>query len=275
MLQEGYFDKVYYRLWQSSKDNKPLANIFAIHGLGGHSTWFDKAAQKFNEQNINFFSLDLPGFGQSKYPRGKVESYKVWLDVTRDALEKYLKTFNVNAPVFILGHSMGALIAILLSKSVRAHGWILAVPAFEGYPDTFPLSKFILPVLCKSLVNPEEEIMVPFGPELLTKNKETQLEVKKDPFRFIKLSAEIYKHVFFLTRCAKTPPIIINGPVLMLIAGKDKVCSNEHMEIYFEKTQCENKVKKIYPDSFHDLFLEDEMPEVVSDITDWIKEHCK
>ena len=87
MFQEGYFDKVYYRFWQV--DNA-MANVFAIHGLGGHSFWFDSAGNQFNKNKINLFSFDLPGFGKSKYPKGEIPSYKDWIEVTRQVLEIFL-----------------------------------------------------------------------------------------------------------------------------------------------------------------------------------------
>jgi alpha-beta hydrolase superfamily lysophospholipase len=271
MLQEGFLDKIYYRFWKA--DNNPVANVFAVHGLGGHCLWFDKAAQLFNANDISFFSFDLPGFGQSKFPKGQISSYKIWLETTHDVLTKYLMNFFVMSPVFILGHSLGALLAILLSEKVKANGWILSVPGFEGSKQCFPFKDFILPVLMKSVFKSNENVILPFGPDVLTKNKETQTALKMDPMRVINLSADVYKHVFFLSLKAKNSPHLINAPVLMLTAGNDVVCSNEVMESFFENIQFPDKSKKSYTDSYHDLFVEDKLELVVRDVSDWIKKH--
>ena len=259
MLFEGYFDKIYYRFLKTEKDSDVIANIFAIHGLGGHSLWFDRGGELFNKQKIDFFSFDLPGFGQSKYPIGTVESYKLWISATREILEKFLVTFDVKTPVFILGHSMGGLIAILLSKEVRANGWIISVPGFEGYHKTWPLINFIFPVLVKSVFSPKKSIILPFGPELLTKNRETQLKVKKDPLRVTNPNAKIFLEVYLLTLASKLFCDSLTEPVLMLQAGQDKVCSNNAMVDYFIKIQSKDKVKIMYESSYHDLFIEDEL----------------
>ena len=270
MLNEGYFDKIYYRFWQGEE---VFANVFAIHGLGGHCVWFDNAGQLFNKNKINLFSFDLPGFGQSKYPKGTIDSYKTWINTTRETLGKFLQTRNVTAPVFILGHSMGALIAIMLAKSVRASGWIISVPGFEGYDKTWPFKNFILPVLLKSIFKPQENVVVPFGPELLTKNKETQAGVKKDPLRVVNLTANVYKEVYLLTQSTKMSIDNVKGPVLLLQAGKDSICSNVAMDEYFNKITLSDKSKKVYENSFHDLFIGDELEQIVTDITGWIKDH--
>lgn len=270
MLNEGYFDKIYYRFWQC---DGAFANVFAIHGLGGHSLWFDNAGQIFNENKINLFSFDLPGFGRSKYPRGAIDSYKTWIISTKETLEQFLHVCNVTAPVFVLGHSMGALIAIMIAKNIRTNGWIISVPSFEGYDKTWPFKSFILPVLLKAVFKPQENIKVPFGPELLTKNKETQLEVKSDPLRVINLNAHVYQEVFILTQITKKSINNMKEPVLFLQAGKDTICSNEAMDRYFNKLCLKDKRRKIYANSLHDLFIEDELEQIVTDIADWIKEH--
>ncbi len=272
MLKEGFFDKVYYRFWQIEKSSKSVANVFAIHGLGGHCVWFDNAARIFNENSINHFSFDLPGFGQSLFPRGEISSYKEWITVTRRVLETFLSEFEVNSPVFILGHSMGASIALLLSKNVKANGWIISVPGFEGHSETWPLKEFIIPALLKSVMKPKEEIIMPFGPELLTKNKDTQLKVKEDPLRVINPQAGLFMQVYLLSQIARRSYNLLSEPVFLLIAGKDKVCSNFAMEKFFEKIKSSDKKMKTYVDSFHDLFVEDELNEIVNDISLWIKE---
>jgi len=114
---------------------------------------------------------------------------------------------------------------------------------------------------------------MPFGPELLTKNKETQLKLKKDPYRVVTPSAQIFKHVYFLSQKIKNLHNLPREPVLMLIAGEDKVCSNASMDEYFNKLIVRDKCKKIYTSSFHDLFIEDELSQIVNDISVWITEH--
>ena len=269
MLHEGYIDKVYYRFWET---DGAVANVFAIHGLGGHCIWFDNAGNVFNRNNINLFSFDLPGFGQSKYPKGVITSYKDWIDITFLTLENFLTGFKVSAPVFILGHSMGSLIAVLLSKRVKTNGWILSVPGFEGNRETWPLFSLVFPILLKAVFNPKENLMLPFGPELLTKNKETQYKVKKDLLRVTNVSAGVYKNVYFMTKAAKKAAKSLKEPVLMLIAGKDKVCSIQAMEDCFSELESQDKSKKIYTSSFHDLFIEDEIDQVATDIAVWVKE---
>lgn len=271
MLKEGFFDKIYYRYWEVDNKLDAIANVFVIHGLGGHSIWFDQLAKVLNQNNINCFSFDLPGFGQSKYPKGEIDSYMTWVDTTKEVLKNFLLQFQVMSPVFILGHSMGALIAILLNEKVKANGWILSVPGFEGDNRTFPFLSFTLPTLFKALTKSKETVILPFGPELLTKNKKTQNKLKKDPLRVINVSAELLKHVYFLGMKTKRSHDLLNEPVVMLLAGKDTVCSNQASERFYNEIKAPDKSKKIYTESLHDLLVEDEINQIAQDIADWAK----
>ncbi|MBI1859132.1 MAG: alpha/beta fold hydrolase [Candidatus Melainabacteria bacterium] len=267
-MKDGFIENVYYRFFNVST---PSAYIFAIHGLGGHCLWFDKAAALFNNKGIGFFSFDLPAFGQSKYEKGTISSYKVWVDVSRNLLWKYLNDFAVKKPVFILGHSMGALIALNMVPLVKANGWILSVPGFQGHKDSFPFSSFTLPVLFKSLFCPKSKITVPFGPEILTKNIHTQKELKKDPYRVINPDANIYLQVYLLSNKAKKLCSSLTEPVLMLQADEDRVCSNHYMDKCFKEISSSNKEKIVYGNSYHDLFVEDDLNALVDDISAWIQ----
>lgn len=269
MIFEGYLDKIYYRFFNV---NNSKAYIFTIHGLGGHCLWFDNGAKLFNKKNIGFFSFDLPGFGQSKYEKGEIKSYEDWISTSVNVLWEFLNKFEIKKPVFILGHSMGGLIAVCMTQKVVSHGWILSVPGFEGHKDSFPFLKFTVPVLLKSLFKPSDTVTMPFGPEILVKDREMQVEIKKDPYRVISPKASIYKHVFFLSQKAKKLCKKLKEPVLMLQASEDKVCSNEAMDICFENIGSKDKTKKVYENSCHDLFVEKALNQLVDDVSEWIED---
>ena len=126
-------------------------------------------------------------------------------------------------------------------------------------------------MLFKSVFKPKENVVLPFGPELLTKNKETQIQIKKDPLRVVNVSAQIFLHVYFLACMAKRSACLLKEPILMLQAGRDRVCSNSAMDKVFNEIKSNDKSKKVYTNSFHDLFVEDELSQIVDDISEWIK----
>jgi len=268
VFQEGYINKVYYRYF--SVENA-VANVVAIHGLGGHCIWFDNSAALFNRSNINFFSFDLPGFGQSKYEIGSISSYNEWIDVSFDTIKKFLIDFGVRKPVFILGHSMGTLIALKLSEKIKANGWVFSVPGFVGNPEMWPFSKLVLPLILKALFSPNKLVTLPFGPEAITRNKETQQKLKEDKLRVVSPKASLFLQVHLLTKAAMKLAEKFTEKFILLEAGKDMVCSNEAMDKFYNLVQSKDKTKKIYYNAYHDLFIEPEVSLLVDDVSLWIK----
>lgn len=267
MFKDGFIEKIYYRYWSVSD---PVACIFAIHGFGGHSIWFDNAAKHFNENKINFFSFDLPGFGQSKYERGYTPSYKFWIESSFHILKSLKHELGFTKPVFILGHSMGALISILLSLKIKPEGLILTVPGFEGAKSCWP-SSLVLSIMINSIVNPKKEILVPFGPDILTRNREKQLEMKGDPYRVIKPQAKSFFELKLLGIKAQSELPKLKTPLLLIKAGNDLVCSNTAMDSVYEKFKMPDKNISVYEGLYHDIFMEDEINSIVNDISSWVK----
>lgn len=267
MLETGFIDKYYYRFWKNG--SLPNANVFAIHGFGGHSIWFDKAGELFNKHNINFFSFDLPGFGQSNFTRGNIDSYNEWLRAVEDLYKNFSSNLSNDKPTFILGHSMGALLATIISSRLNPPGTILTVPGFEGAGDSWTPG-LIAKILFSSIFLPNKEIFVPFGPDKLTKNKDIIRDLKRDELRVISPRAKMFLQLKLLGFKAKKACKDLSCKTLMIQAKEDLVCSNDAMDIAFENITAVDKEKKLYEDLYHDIFLENELPKIVDDIAYWI-----
>ena len=77
--------------------------LLAIHGLGGHSGWFDRLKDELAHSDIDLYAYDLPGFGtnhieankDSIYTKGHIESYKEWKDFVRLKYVKLKEEFAV------------------------------------------------------------------------------------------------------------------------------------------------------------------------------------
>ena len=94
-----------------------------IHGLGAHSGWFEALASRLTSKDIFVLSFDLTGFGKQKDT--PFHSYKQWLVNTQTAFI-YIQSIMADKPVFLLGNSMGALVALqaVISQLVKPSGLI-------------------------------------------------------------------------------------------------------------------------------------------------------
>ena len=87
-----------------------------MHGLGEHSGRYEHVAARFTAAGLAVRALDLRGHGRSPGPRGATRFEPAVADL--DALVR--RCGERGAPVFVYGHSLGALIAAL---------WLVREPA--------------------------------------------------------------------------------------------------------------------------------------------------
>ncbi len=92
------------------------AVVALLHGLGEHSGRYEHVAARFTAAELAVRALDLRGHGRSPGPRGATRFEPAVADLS--ALVQ--RCGERGAPVFVYGHSLGALIAAL---------WLVREPA--------------------------------------------------------------------------------------------------------------------------------------------------
>jgi alpha-beta hydrolase superfamily lysophospholipase len=105
---------LFEREWEP--DGDPRAVVALVHGLGEHSGRYEHVASRFTAAGIAVRALDLRGHGRSPGPRGATRFEPAVADL--EALVRRCE--ERGAPVFVYGHSLGALIAAL---------WLVREPA--------------------------------------------------------------------------------------------------------------------------------------------------
>lgn len=84
--------------------------VVLLHGFLSSSRYWAKVTDLL-EQDYKVIAIDLLGFGDSPKPRYSKYDYKAHID----AINKTLKDQGVAEPFILIGHSMGALIALRYS----------------------------------------------------------------------------------------------------------------------------------------------------------------
>ncbi len=93
-------------------DNKEGKPILFLHGIATDGKCWDDCISNLNGQGLRLIVLDLLGFGNSPKPANC--SYD--LQDHAKSIEKTIKKLRLKEPIIVVGHSMGSLIAIEISK---------------------------------------------------------------------------------------------------------------------------------------------------------------
>lgn len=84
--------------------------VVLLHGFLSSSGYWYKVSQLL-QQDYKVIAIDLLGFGKSPKPSRSKYNYEAHLDAINETLEK----LGVKEPFILIGHSMGALIALRYS----------------------------------------------------------------------------------------------------------------------------------------------------------------
>jgi acylglycerol lipase len=249
--------------------------ILAVHGLGGHSGWFDNLKTELKKFDIDFYAYDLPGFGQnhalgqppSHFTKGHVDSFHEWLDFVNNKYQELIAKYP-DHKISILGHSLGA---VLVSNLIIRPGdsLILSVPGYKGSAKTFN-PNFVISTLFKYLVDKclfARDVYV----EMPVSEKMQDTPAMKDPLRVSSVTQTLLFEILQLGNFTKSNLKNISAPVLLVQIKDDQVVDNETQNQYFEKIASSNKSIKIFSGADHDWIWYPIREEIAFAIAIWLK----
>ena len=265
-IKEEIINGLYFRTW---KAENPRAAIILIHGLGEHCQRYDHVAKRLIADNYTVMSMDLPGHGKSEGPRGHINSFDRYEKATMSLLQRAEKELP-QIPKFLIGHSMGGLIAshFLLENQDRFKGAILSGPAIQspqeppawqvaiirGINSLFPKAKMI--ALDAQGVSRDPAVVEAYmNDPLVSKEKLTA--------RFLVSLTDTMDEV---KRYAKQ----ISLPLLIMHGSEDVMTSPKGSELLYETCGSQDKTCRLLDGLYHEIMNEPEQDQVISEIISWL-----
>ncbi len=270
------FDKtrIFYQGWESAD---PEAFIIVTHGQGEHSECYHRLVEYFDEQRFSFWAWDMRGHGKSAGIRGYANDFQDYVKDYLKFLEIILKQIPSGKPIFLLAHSMGALVQNmgLLERSQKEfQAQILSAPLF-GIAVEVPAFKKMAAEWLQNVL-PKITLSTGLKNEMLTRDPDVMREFDKDPLRHDRVSSGVY--LGFL----KTFPYILEHagqiqlPTFLLCPEKDPVVSTEATLAWVEKLGSPDKKYLIYGDGArHEMFNDTHRLTVFKDLHDYLSSHLK
>lgn len=260
---------LYYQSWLP--EGEVQAIIAIVHGLGAHSGLFDNAVQYLLPQGYAVYAFDLRGHGRSPGQRGHINA---WAEF-RDDLHTFLTRIQAQGPgcaCFLWGHSLGALITVdyALRFPESLQGIILTAPA---------LGKVKVPVLKVALGRMLSRVFPRFslkvGIERNASSRDPQVIVAnaQDPLRHEYGSARLATEFFTAERWVESHASDLRVPLLILHGSGDKITPPEGSLAFFQKVNFPDKERYVYTGDYHDLHLDINYQDVLTDLRNWLEVH--
>jgi len=255
----------------------PKAVLMAIHGGLAHAGDYVTPALYFKEKGIATVSYDLRGHKQEKT---FIASFDQYLEDTADFLQWTKKTYP-DLPIFVVGHSMGSLIATHFgiqkaADDPRIKGYLLSSPY---YGNAIKVPPIMIPIikLFGSII-PKATIPGPDLTELLTHDKtitNRHRQDEADGLRGSKATMRFGSELLKAQKWVKENFARWNHPTFAVIAGADEVADAAESEKLFKSMDSSRLTYVFHKDNFHENFNEINREETFDKMYAWISEQMK
>jgi alpha-beta hydrolase superfamily lysophospholipase len=259
---------IYYQSWVPK--DKVKAVLLLVHGLGEHCGRYINLVNHFVPLGYAIYGFDHIGHGRSDGEREFIDSFKDYTD-TLNIFHEMVSSWQPDKPTFLLGHSMGGLIATsyLLDHQNGFNGAILSAPAIIA-SGNISRAAIILGNLLSALT-PKLGI-VPLDTNALSRDPKVVKAYKNDPLVFkgrtpARLAAEILKTMQHVATEAHR----IDLPFLIIQGSADKLVDPSGAQLFYDKASSVDKSIKIYNGLYHELFNEPERADVLKDVEEWLR----
>lgn len=261
---------LYYRDWSPEGTAKGVVAL--VHGLGEHCQRYDALGDFLNNQGFALCALDLPGHGHSKGKRGHVDSFNVYQTAVLTMLER-ARASHPGLPIFLLGHSMGGLIAahLLLDHQNQFSGALLSGAAIQSPQEPPAWQVAIIKGIAKLLPSAG---MLQLDASGISRDQKVVDKYMSDPLvSQDKLSAQFLVSMTNTMAEVKANAAKITLPILIMHGSQDRMTAPEGSQLLFNLISSEDKHINLYDGLYHEIFNEPEGPQIFAEVVAWLNTH--
>lgn len=252
---------------------QPRAVVAVIHGLGEHSTRYAHVAAHLNANGYAVSAFDLRGHGQSG---GQPRAYTPSFEHYRRDVDVWLARVRADfptLPVFLMGHSMGAAIAVtyVLTRPTALAGLIASSGALQPGKDVSPLLIAVGKVLAR------------LAPTLPTLNIEPRW-LTRDPAMLERALADPLNHyggtpartgaeLLAAMQLIRDRAHELTLPLWVFHGTADTLTDPAGSERLHTRAGSADKTLTLYPGSYHETLNDLDRAQVLRDLTTWLNAH--
>ena len=243
--------------------------LLVVHGLSEHGGRYAGLAAAANAAGYAVAAIDLRGHGRSPGPRGHILSFEADHLGAVDELVRAAERRAPETPAFLLGHSLGGLIAARWAQSRvfagRLYGLVLLAP-YVAPRVSIPAWKR---GMARLVSGPWPSISLPTGieDEIVFREPATRVDYAADPLVQRRISASHWMELERERPRLEASASELDLPTLVMVAGNDLVVSTT-ASLAFARRLPDATVRE-YPDAFHALHHDPDTPDVIAELIAW------
>lgn len=262
--------RIYWQAWLPADEVRGVVAL--AHGVAEHSGRYAHVGARFAQAGYATYAVDHHGHGRSDGVRGNVNRMaEVAADL--DRLISVAVERHPDVPAFLLGHSLGGLIAldyVVTRGTSRLRGLVLSGAAVDPSVGS-TVEKLAAPLL--SAIAPNLGV-VALDATAVSRDPAVVADYQNDPLNYLgkvraRTGAESLAAVDRVVAGLST----IDIPVLVMHGTEDKLTSPSGSKLVADKVSSPDVTLKLYDGLYHEIFNEPEQDTVLTDVLDWLKSH--
>lgn len=258
------------------------AMLLIVHGMGEHSARYRPVIELLNSHGLACATFDQRGHGRrptSERLRGDVESFDDFVADTAAVIDA-VRSKYAGLPLFVWGHSMGAIITTLTAARVTANapGKIRGVITSGAPVASFDVAPgFVVRLLTWfSFVAPRLRLARPFQPERLSRDLTVGMRYGEDPLvpkaitlRLLTELANASARCLQAARKMRVPWLVLHGidDVIAPAVGSQRL---------MDALGSADKQIRLWPGARHEVHneIEPTRTEFLNCIVEWVGERA-
>ncbi len=261
-----------HRRWAAAEN--PWARLAVLPGYGDHAGRHDHVLQWMAGRGVTAHAVDFRGHGRSGGRRGAVRGWGEYLDDLAAFLAIEELATNA-APLFVLAHSHGGLIAAAAAQRglLACAGVVLSSP-YLALKLPIPLRRRMLAAVLNRLA-PFMLLRSGIRGAMLTRDEAMLAADRADPHRVPGATPR-----WFATAMRAQADVRANAdrfrlPLLLLVPGDDTVADPAASVEWFGRAGSADKTIRHYPEHRHELLREVGREDTLAEIEGWMRARAR
>jgi len=244
--------------------------LVTVHGFGAYCGLYRHVAGALLARGIAVTQFDCRGHGRSQGRRGHVDRFDDY-HADLSLVVRRSRELVPGVPWALMGHSLGGLIVldhVLRRQSEpQADQLVVVAPWLELKMKVSMPKRAAAEVFAR--LKPTLTMSNGLAAEDVSRSPEVVANFFRDPLVHHVATAGWFAGVLRTQAAVRAMAAQLRVPTLLLVAGQDRIVSSE-ATLAFAQAAGGTAEVRCYPELYHELFLEPEREQVVSDVADWL-----